>query len=190
MSAMRVVACLGTSLAMAGILLAGEPAVHPGVYDLLVCKGPCTSSSAANVVARGVLVLAPETFGPESLSQLRSAHFERAYSIGGDPNGCFVLETTKEGQSFAGLMEFGLTLWRVHAGKVRFELYQSPDAWYFATLAITGDELRGMGGSSGGAGSDADITPDELLARRVGQGDVQACVQAATRQQQKPRRAA
>ena len=166
-----------------GGLASDESVEVPGTYDLLVCKGPCSFDSPASVVARGVLVLSTSPFTTQSLNERSAVRFEHAYSIGGDPNGCFVLDTVTDNQTFAGLIQFGLTLWRVHSGQVTFELYQSPDAGYFATVAMMGYGFRGAGGSSGGAGTDADLTSDILFAKRKGPGDTNDCLHAASKRQ-------
>jgi len=187
---MVVVASMLVLLPIIGVPAGVEPLQVSGRYELLVCKGPCNSGSPSNVVVKGILVLAPGPLSAQLVKELGALHFELAYSIGGDPNGCFVLDTLTENRTFAGLMTYGLTFWRTYEDRVMFELYQSPDAGYFATVTLTRDGLQGSGGSSGGAGSDADLTPDVLVARRVGPGDIGPCIKLATERQRKSRGAA
>ncbi len=182
-----VIASVAILLSMASGRAGVGSSQPSGTYDLFVCKGPCTQGTASSVVARGVLVLVPAPFTAKSLNDRGPVHFERAYSIGGDPNGCFVLTVLAENRTFAGLIEFGLTLWRTHDDRVMFELYQSPDAWYFATVTVTNDGFQGSGGSSGGAGSDANLTPDVLDGKRVGAADIGACLRAAAERQRRSR---
>ena len=89
-------------------------AAIPGTYELLICKGSCSLDEPGNVLVRGLLVLAADPFTPDALNSLASMRFERAYGIGGDPNGCFSLSISVAGQTYAGLIEHGLTLWRVN----------------------------------------------------------------------------
>ncbi len=178
----------GILLFTASSAVAGPTA--SGTYDVLVCKGPCSFEVSTNVVAKGVLVLANASFAPKSLNQRSVLPFERAYGIGGDPNGCFVLDTVQENRSYAGLIEVGMTLWRTGLGRVQLELYTSPDAGYFATLTLTSDGFRGEGGSSGGGPAETVPGPDILIGKRIGPGDVDACVRAAAERQRKLGRAA
>ena len=101
-----------------------------------------------------------------------------------------MLDTVQENRSYAGLIEAGMTLWRTGQGRVQFELYVSPDAGYFATLTMTSDGIRGEGGSSGGGIAETVPGADILIAKRVGAGDVDACVRAAAERQRKLGRAA
>jgi hypothetical protein len=182
-----LVACMTSSLLGTGSLADSGPDDVPGTYNLLVCKGPCSFGAPTNVVVKGVLVLTAGAFKPKTLNQHADVPFERAYGIGGDPNGCFVLEVVKDNQTYAGLIEFGMTLWRPHSAQVQFELYTSPDAGHFSIVTMTTDGFQGTGGSSGGGATAAEFPPDNLVAKRVGPGDVTSCVRAAEELQRKPR---
>ena len=186
---LKVVTWLGGWLMFTANLAAPTPEAS-GTYDLLVCKGPCSFGSSTNVVVKGALVLAAAPFTHKLLNQRSVVPFKRAYDTGGDPNGCFVLDTVEERRSFAGLLDFGLTQWVTESGRVQFQLLAAPDAGYIATLTMTSDGLRGEGRSSGGGTPDRIPGPDILVAKRVGPGNVDACVRAAAERRGKPRRAA
>ena len=182
---------LGRAAWLAGFLAAfpchadPKPVDVPGSYDVLICKGPCGFGAPTNVVVKGVLVLAAAPISAQSLNRLISLKFEYAYGIGRDTNGCFVLDTIRQNQTYAGLIEFGLTLWRVHEQQVSFELYTSPDAGHFATVTMTSDGFQGTGGSSGGVVAEGEGTPDVLVAKRLGPAQIDTCVKAAEQRRRK-----
>src|SRR5262245_23700955 len=96
-------------MALAVVLLSAAPAPPPadpqasvpGTYLLTVCKGPCSVSS--NIVVKGVLVLTAKPFSRKAVEESSPEPFELANSLAADLNGCFVLDTVKQGQTYAGL---------------------------------------------------------------------------------------
>jgi hypothetical protein len=175
-----------------GVLLAAAPpavdpqiANVPGTYELLVCKGPCSFGSPENVAVRGVLVLTAERFTTEAINPFSPQQFKYAYSFSADPNGCFVIDTVKEKQTYAGIIELGLTSWTSNAGRVRFDLYASADAWHSSTVTVSAGGFEGTGGSGGVGLAEAHLGPDILKGRRIGPANLDACVNAATEHQRK-----
>jgi len=151
-----------------------------GTYDLLVCKGPCSFAGPANVVVKGTLVLADEAFGIAAINDFSPVRFQYAYSIGGDPNGCFVLEIIKNDQTYAGLITYGLTLWHGKSGQVDFDLYSSPDAWHAGSVTLTAAGFEGKGQSGGVGAAEPHLGPDVIMGRRVGPANLGRCITAAS----------
>src|SRR3989441_13175847 len=83
----------------------------------------CSFAGPTNVVVKGTLVLTDEPFAIAAINDFSPARFEYAYTIGGDPNGCFVLDTIKSDQTYAGLITYGLTFWFGKSDQVNFDLY-------------------------------------------------------------------
>jgi hypothetical protein len=148
----------------------------PGVYELLVCKGPCGFHAPANVVVKGTLVLAGEPFTREALDEL-SVLFSHVSDK--DANACFAVKRLKEAETYAGLIELGLTAWSVRGNRLSVELYSSSDAWHFVSASLVPGGFEDVGRSDGVGAGDPNVGSDIVKARRVGRASAEACVRAA-----------
>ncbi len=165
---------------------AGDAPTHPcegevpGSYDLLVCKGPCSFTSADNVLVRGFVVLEADEFEVSEVIEPIRQQFDYGYAWAGNPRGCFVLETLERNRTYAGIIPLGFSRWSWRNSELRFELYASPDAWYNTQLNVTADGFKGRGVSSGvGAAAPPGWLPDLVIGRRTGPPDRMKCIQAA-----------
>jgi hypothetical protein len=183
------IALVAAFLTAAGPVWQPETANVPGTYELLVCKGPCGFDSPTNVVVKGLLVLTAEPFTPEALNPFSPLPFRYAYSLVADANGCFVVETLKANQTYAGIIDVGMTSWSVRSSQVSFAMYASPDAWHFVNATVTSGGFEGTGGSGGVGAAEAHLGPDVVKARRVAGSSLGECVRAAIEHHRKLRRA-
>jgi len=151
----------------------------PGSYELLICKGPCSFAAAGNVLVRGFVVLEAAEFEEAEILEPVRRVFDFGYSIIGNPRGCFVLDTLEENRTYAGIIEIGFTRWSWMDGKLHFELYASPDAWYHTHVSMAAEGFRGQGTSSGVGMAAPGWPPDVVIGRRTGPPDRMKCIQAA-----------
>jgi hypothetical protein len=178
--------CMGSILLAGASSSAPEDAV-PGTYELLVCKGPCGFDAPTNVVVKGVLVLARESFTLGALNAFTPEPFEEAYSFAREPNGCFVVKTLTANQTYAGIIERGVTVWSLNDGRLHIPLCASSDAWHVVNAAMTCIGFAGSGSSGGVGAAEPNTGPDNILARRIGDASLGECVSAAIKQSRKGR---
>ncbi len=185
----HLVVVLGTACILScQFVLAGPGSVcvpGSGTYDVLVCKGPCSFAGPTNVVVKGTLVLTDEPFAIAAINDFSPARFEYAYTIGGDPNGCFVLDTIKSDQTYAGLITYGLTFWFGKSDQVNFDLYASPDAWHVASVTLSPTGFEGKGQSGGVGAAEPHLGSDVVVGRRLGPANLGKCIAAAGERRRK-----
>jgi hypothetical protein len=152
-------------------------ALVPGTYEILFCNDACTFADQSEVIVKGRLVLFANPLSKDELGRFNEA---RMFSHASDEaiNGCFDLQRLKPTDSYVGGEKIGLTTWSEVDGKITFNLFHSPDAFYIASLNNGDGELVGEGASAG-AGMGAPrkgLAPDRIVAKRVGFAQLDQCV--------------
>ncbi|HEX6038115.1 hypothetical protein [Longimicrobium sp.] len=149
-----------------------------------ICGGAC-ATDGSNLLVTGLLVLTPETFTLERLSDAGQRHLRErdpwllvALSESDrEPNACFALER-RPGQgasTLASTAPAGITDWRSSERGIAVLLWASPDAGYAAELRPDGRNLVGSGFTwdmSGGYRQ----TPESIVATYVGPPDLDRCI--------------
>ena len=162
-------------------------ALRPGTYALEICRGSCRGSPSDSVLAKGRLVIEEKTFTIADLPPGVRDYIVLATDLltgparDLDPNACFELKRTRADlPTYAGTEPVGFTVVEHHRqDSVRVALFRSPDASYYAVLAVAGVELRGRGRSSGIGDAAVRLPQDSVHARRVGPPDRGLCIRAA-----------
>jgi hypothetical protein len=133
----------------------------------------------------GLLVLTPQTFTLERLSEAGQRHLRERdpwllvalSETDREPNACFALER-RPGRGVstrAGITPAGITGWRSSERGIAVRLWVSPDAGYVAELRPEGRNLVGSGftwGMSGGY----EQTTETIIATYVGPPDLDRCL--------------
>ena len=175
---------LAATVACAAACSVDAPPPDPpdGTYTLQLCRVRCAGPDDANTLATGHLVLLDSAIDTGALRRQDSvgrilADFFAFDQSDAPPNGCFLWEKRRDdppsyGTGFGG----GLLHWDRQDDTVRFQLYGSPDAGHYVTLALESGRLIGRGVSSG-YGADS-IPEDVVVARRAGRSDASLCRQA------------
>ena len=153
----------------------------PGTYALELCRVRCAGARDPNTLAVGRLVLLDSAMDTTALRQDSAGRILADFFIfdhsDAAPNGCFLWDTRREKPtSYATGFSGGLIHWVRSGDSVRFQLYSSPDAGHYVTLALGAADLRGRGVSSG-YGADS-IPQDVLVARRTGPPEPSICPSA------------
>ena len=154
-----------------------------GTYRISVCKvGPCIAGDSSHAVAVGVLVLLDSTLFPREIPASAGPLLTR-WRIPGTENGCYdIKHTGVDNTSYAGGV--GGTLWRLEGeqGKeITFNLISSPDAFYVVRAIINGDQIAGVGHSSGSGVTAVHWPRDTVVATKIGPADVSRCIAASIR---------
>ena len=153
-----------------------------GTYEITVCKlGSCSLGDTTQAVTYGTLVLFASALPPvpdSALPLLDSFH--------GEANACFAVHPPHdEARTYAGLMGVGATIWQTDstpAGRrLRFSLYDSPDAAHRVVAELTQGRIAGRGESWGAGVAAVDYAPDTVVGRRIGPPDITPCVAASVR---------
>jgi len=124
-------------------------------------------------------------FTPQAVNAFSPEPFEYAYSMGDGPNGCFVVTTIVKNQTYAGIIELGLTSWSMPADLLQFDMYTSPDAWHGVNVKLTALGFEGSGGSGGAGAAEPHLGPDVVKGRRTGVANLGECVRASSARQRK-----
>lgn len=157
-----------------------------GTYQVSICRGPC-AADGSNLLVAGLLVLTPETFTLERLSEAGQRHLRErdpwllvALSESDrEPNACFALEHRpgRGASSVAGITPAGITDWRGSERGIAVLLWVSPDAGYAAELRPDGRDLVGSGFSWGMSGG-YQQTSETITATYVSPPDLDRCLRA------------
>ena len=174
-------ACVPASPGTAQVPAARAPA---GTYQVSVCGGVC-AAGGANVLVTGLLVLTPQTFTLERLSEAGQRHLRQinpwllvALSESDrEPNACFALERRpgRGAATLAGITPAGITDWRSSERGIAVLLWVSPDAGYTAELRTDGRDLVGDGFTWGMSGEYRQTT-ERVIATYVGPPDLDRCL--------------
>lgn len=162
-----------------------------GTYQLSICGGTCTDSSAA---VRGYLVLddrpLPLTSVPRSALEYfsdRTILLMGYEGMGEALNACFVLSRNESFRGYAGLTPVGLTRWSMQEGdSVATLLHQSPDAGYLSRFVIRDGGLSGRGWSWGIGDAAVSLPENVVRGQRIGPPDFALCYAAAEKDARKP----
>lgn len=176
-----LVACVPAAPGTAQVSAAGAPA---GTYQVSVCGGAC-AADGSNVLVTGLLVLTPQTFTLERLSEAGQRHLHRSNpwllvalsESDREPNACFALERRPGGgaSTLAGTTPAGITNWRGSERGIAVLLWVSPDAGYTAELRLDGPDLGGSGFTWDMSGEYRQTT-DAIIATYVGPSDLDRCL--------------
>jgi hypothetical protein len=150
------------------VLAAQEPAPAglAGTYAFQLCRERCAARDTAGSYLSGRLVLIDSTLGKRPFLQFESA------------NACFEFRSGPiRADSYAGIQRAGLTHWKrlSASGHVKVTLYRSPDAGYDISVALSGRDLKGTGGSWGAGAAEIHAPSDSVLAQYIGPPDVEWC---------------
>lgn len=174
------VACVPAASAFTQVPASQTPA---GTYQVSICEGDC-AADGANLLATGIMVLAPQTFTLERLSEAGQRHLRQRdpwmlvalRELDREPNACFALETyPAAASSFASSRPASITNWRRSEHGFAVLLWVSPDAGYETVLRPDGSDLRGSGFVWGMGGAYREIT-EVVTATYVGRPDLERCL--------------
>lgn len=179
---------LRAGVATVGVMvLLGPRAVHaqglPGTYRLMICSGPCEPGDTARVAAEGHIVLFDSSAFMSALPDSSREALSRGstFYLAGEKaaNACFSIsrrQTEVQGRElYAGIHPRALTHWTHVDGRVRIQVYRSPDAHYTLDGRVDGTDLTGEGRQAICCGY-GPPPRTRFLARRVGPPDPQACL--------------
>lgn len=154
-----------------------------GTYQVSICEGDCAADEAT-LLAAGMMVLTPQPFTFERLSEAGQHHLRQndpwtlvaLREMDRQPNACLALETyPAAASSFASSRPARLTGWSSTDGGIEVLLWVSADAGYEAVLRTDGSDLRGRGFVWGMGGRYREI--DEVVtATYVGPPDLERCL--------------
>lgn len=173
------VACVPAASGMTQVPAAPTPA---GTYQVSICGGVC-AADGANLLVTGILVLAPQTFTLERLSDAGQRHLRERNvwllvalrEFDREPNACFAPDNRPNASGIARAMKAGITDWRSSERGIEVLLWVSPDAGYEAVLRPDGPDLRGSVFIWGMGGGYREI--DEMVtATYVGPPDLDRCL--------------
>lgn len=134
-----------------------------GVYELLICKGPCSFSERGNVLRTGVIVLFGRAMRRKDVDRIDSAHHDFKND---PPKACYTL-------TYPNRQTFGVTSWTL-VGKTLSFLMRSKDSLYAVRVERNGDMLKGVG-NVWSAAPPPGFVPDTIVGRRRGPADIAAC---------------
>jgi hypothetical protein len=153
-----------------------------GTYQVSICRGVCVADGS-NLLVTGILVLTPEMFTLERLSEAGQRHLRQSNpwllvalrESDREPNACFALESRPGASSIAGTTPAGITGWHSSERGIAVLLWASPDAGYAAELRPDGPGLTGSGFAWGMPGAYGQTT-ETMIATYVGQPDLDRCL--------------
>src|SRR5688572_3724081 len=146
------------TLIVAVAILCAAPArsqtVSPGTYRFRLCEAVCSTDSMT-VIARGVLVLFPDSVGISDSVRISGTEASRAaarHLLRGvtAPNACFRVDARRESvrgrELYLGIISNGLSRWGVRNDSISVLMYASPDA-FFRLIGTPSDSasIRGIG---------------------------------------------
>lgn len=173
------VACVPAASGTTQVPASPTPA---GTYQVSICEGVCTADGA-NLLVTGTLVLAPQTFTLERLSDAGQRHLRERNpwllvalrEFDREPNACFAPETRPDASGIARAMKAGITDWRSSERGFAVLLWVSPDAGYEAVLRADGPDLKGSVFVWGTGGEYREIN-EMVTATYVGPPDLDRCL--------------
>jgi hypothetical protein len=173
------VACVPAASGTTRVAAAPTPA---GTYQVSICEGVC-AADGANLLVTGTLVLAPQTFTLERLSDAGQRHLRERNpwllvalrEFDREPNACFAPETRPDASGIARAMKAGITDWRSSERGIAVLLWVSPDAGYEAVLRADGPDLKGSVFVWGMGGEYREID-ERVTATYVGPPDLDRCL--------------
>lgn len=153
-----------------------------GTYQVAICRSVC-AADGSNVLVTGLLVLTPQTFTLERLSEAGQRHLRQSNpwllvalsETDREPNACFALESRLGASSIAGTTPAGITGWHSSERGIAVRLWVSPDAGYVAELSPDGPDLIGSGYTWGMEGEYRQ-TAETITATYVGPPDLDRCL--------------
>jgi hypothetical protein len=161
------------------------PTAHTpaGTYRVSICGGAC-AADGSNLLVTGILVLTPQPFTLERLSEAGQRHLRQSdpwllaalRESDREPNACFALESRPGASTLAGTTPAAISSWRSTERGIAVPLWVSPDAGYAAELRPDGPDLRGSGFTWGMPGEYRQTT-ETIIATYVGQPDLDRCLQ-------------
>jgi hypothetical protein len=173
------VACVPAASGTTQVLAAPTPA---GTYQVSICRDVC-AADGSNLLVTGILVLAPQPFTLERLSEAGQRHLRQSNpwmlvavrESDREPNACFAPERRPDASGIARAMKAGITSWSSGEDGIIVLLWVSPDAGYDAVLRPDGRDLRGSGFVWGMGGGYREIT-ERVTATYLGQPDLDRCL--------------
>lgn len=172
------VACVPAASTFAQVPAAHTPA---GTYQVSICEGVC-AADGSNLLVTGFLVLEPQAFTLERLSEAGQRHLQKdpwllvaLSETGREPNACFALESRPGTSSIAGSMPASITDWHSSESGIAVRLWVSPDAGYVAELRPDGPDLRGSG-FAWFMETEYHQTTETITAAYVGPPDLDRCL--------------
>lgn len=173
------VACVPAASGMTQVPAAPTPA---GTYQVTICGGVC-AADGSNVLVTGTLVLAPQVFTLERLSDAGQRHLRERNpwllvalrEFDREPNACFAPESRPDASGIVRAMKAGITDWRSSERGIAVLLWVSPDAGYEAVLRPDGSDLRGSG-FAWYMESEYHQTAETITATYVGPPDLDRCL--------------
>jgi len=173
------VACVPAASGITQVPAAGTPA---GTYQVSICGGVC-AADGSNLLVTGLLVLTPQAFTLERLSEAGQRHLRQSdpallialSESDREPNACFALERRRGASSLAGITRAGITGWRSSEHGIAVRLWVSPDAGYAAELRPDGRNLMGSG-FTWGMSDEYRQTTETIIATYVGPPDLDRCL--------------
>lgn len=135
-----------------------------GVYELLICKGPCSFSERGNVLRAGVIVLFERVMKRKDVERIDSAYHDFKND---PPKACYTL-------TYPNRRTSGVTSWTLEGKTLSFTLMRSKDSLYSVRVERNGDLLRGVG-NFWSAAPPPGFIPDTIVGRRRGPADIAAC---------------
>lgn len=173
------VACVPAASGITQVPTAHTPA---GTYQVSICEGVC-AADGSNLLVTGILVLAPQAFPLERLSQAAQRHLRQS-----DPwmlvalsetdrelNACLAPESHPAASGTLRAMEAGITNWSSSDHEITVLLWVSPDAGYEAVFRPDGPDLRGSG-FAWYMESEYHRTTQTITATYVGPPDLDRCL--------------
>ena len=173
------VACVPAASGNTQIPAAGTPA---GTYQVSICRDVCAADES-NFLVTGLLVLTPQTFTLERLSEAGQRHLRQSNTwllvalseSDREPNACFALESRPGASSLAGTTRARITGWHSSERGIGVLLWVSPDAGYVAELTPDGPNLLGSA-FTWGMDSEYRQTTETISATYVGPPDLDRCL--------------
>jgi hypothetical protein len=149
-----------------------------------VCEDVC-AADGSNILVTGLLVLTPQTFKLERLSQAGQRHLRQSNpwllvalsESDREPNACFALERRpgRGASAIVGATPTGITDWRGSERGIAVLLWVSPDAGYVAELRSDGQDLKGSGFTYDTTGGYRE-TSETIIATYVGPPELDRCL--------------
>ena len=174
------VACVPAAPGITQIPVGDAPA---GTYQVSICGSFC-AADGSNVLVTGLLVLTPQTFTLDRLSEAGQRHLSQTdpwllvalSESDSEPNACFALESRPGASSLADTTTRArITGWDSSERGIAVSLWVSPDAGYAAELRPDGPDLRGSG-FIWGMGGGYRQTTEMINAAYVGPPDLDRCL--------------
>jgi hypothetical protein len=169
-----------------------DPAPVPGIagtYEIEICRDSCVGEDAPHLLTRGCLVLDDTVYDWDRFPRAMREYLEKYESVltvirtQREPNACFVLGSSEDPDTYAGMSPVGVTKWLPNEeNSLSVALFHSHDAGYVARLTLGGQGLRGRGRSWGAGDWHQEVPADVLHGRRIGAPDWGICIRAAEAQ--------